>query len=108
MQAKVKTKGSSQLLAVTANRLRDGRVVWLGTDGGWTETVNRAALFAGEQVSEGLAAAEAAERRHHIVGPYAVEVSAAAGTVMPLRMRERLRVAGPSVLPAGHLLQAAE
>jgi hypothetical protein len=37
MQATVKTKGTAQPLVVTANRLRDGRVVWLAEGGHWAE-----------------------------------------------------------------------
>jgi hypothetical protein len=103
MQAKVKAKGAAQKLVVTANRLRDGRVVWLAQNGEWVETVREAAVFPGEQVESGLAVAEEAERRHVVVAPYPVEVDTTPRGPVPLRMRERLRVAGPSVLP-----QAAE
>jgi sulfite reductase (NADPH) hemoprotein beta-component len=103
MQAKVKAKGSAQPLLVTANRLRDGRVVWLAADGGWTEAVRDAAVFAGEQVETGLARGQEAELHQLVVGPYAVEVTLGAAGPVPLRMRERVRLDGPSVLP-----QAAE
>jgi sulfite reductase (NADPH) hemoprotein beta-component len=97
MQAKVKTKGSTQPLVVTANRLRDGRVVWLAEAGRWAETLGEAEIFAGEAVAAGLAEAEAAEQRQVVVGPYAVEVAATAAGIMPLRARERFRADGPSV-----------
>jgi hypothetical protein len=102
MQAKVKVK-KGQALVVTANRLRDGRVVWLGADGIWAEGVRAAAVFAGENVAEGLARAQADEARQLVVTPYEVEVAETPDGPVPLRMRERLRVAGPSVLA-----QAAE
>jgi sulfite reductase (NADPH) hemoprotein beta-component len=63
MQAKVKTKGSSQPLVVTANRLRDGRVVWLADAGRWAETLHEAEVFNGEAVARGMAEATAAEQR---------------------------------------------
>ena len=46
MQAKVKAKGAAQPLVVTANRLRDGRVVWLAEGGRWSERVAEARVFA--------------------------------------------------------------
>jgi hypothetical protein len=96
MQVKVKVK-TGQALVVTANRLRDGRVVWLGADGDWSEGVRSAAVFAGERVADGLARAQADEARQVVVGPYEVEVTETSDGPVPVRMRERLRVAGPSV-----------
>lgn len=98
MQATAKAVRSAQALVVTANRLTDGRVVWLAADGGWTGVLREAAVFQGEQVGAGLAAGEAAERQQLVVAPYAVEVTATDRGPRPLRMRERLRAAGPSVL----------
>jgi hypothetical protein len=109
MQAKVKANGASQTLVVTANRLRDGSVVWLAGRGDWTRRVEEAAVFAGAQVvAAALAEAEAAERRQIVVDPYAVEVVLTEAGPRPLRMRERLRVAGPSVVPPGTAMPAAE
>lgn len=100
MQAKVKAKGSAQPLVVSASRLRDGRVVWLAADGRWVEPLRDAAVYLGEQVNAGLAAGEADERRQLVVGAYAVEVVETPDGLVPLRMRERVRVDGPSVLVA--------
>jgi sulfite reductase (NADPH) hemoprotein beta-component len=80
---------------LTANRLRDGRVVWLAADGSWSESCSQARIFGPEEVADGLAAAAGAERAQHLVGAYAVDV--AADTGRPLRLRERLRAKGPSV-----------
>jgi hypothetical protein len=98
MQANVKVKGTAQPLVVTANRLRDGRVVWLAADGRWMESLRDAAVYLGEQVNAGLAMGEADERRQIVVGAYAVEIVETPRGMMPLRMRERVRVEGPSVL----------
>ena len=97
MQAKVKTKGAAQPLVVTANRLRDGRVVWLADGGRWSERVAEAEVFAGEAVEAGLALGAAAEQRQEIVGPYAAEVTLGAAGPVPLRAREKFRAAGPSI-----------
>ncbi len=97
MQAKVKTKGSAQPLVVTANRLRDGRVVWLAAGGQWAEQVAQARVFRGEEGESGLAEGLEAERMQLIVGPYLAEVSLGADGPVPLRARERFRAGGPSV-----------
>ncbi len=112
MQAKVKARGT-QPLVVTANRLRDGRVVWLGGGGIWSERVGDAAIFDGAGVAAGLSAAAQAEAEQIVVAPYEVEVTLKPGGPEPLRMRERVRVVGPSVLApsvlaAGMLAEAAE
>jgi sulfite reductase (NADPH) hemoprotein beta-component len=97
MQAKVKTTGTAQPLVVTANRLRDGRVVWLADGGRWAERVAEAQVFAGEGVEAGLALGAEAERQQVIVGPYAAEVTVGATGPVPLRAREKFRADGPSI-----------
>jgi Protein of unknown function (DUF2849) len=99
MQAKVKAKGTAQPLVVTANRLRDGRVVWLAEGGRWAEHVAEAAVFAGEGVESGLALGAEAERQQIVVGPYAAEVTVGAAGPVPLRAREKFRADGPSIGP---------
>ena len=65
--------------------------------------MREAAVYAGEQVSAGLQRAQADEARQIVVAPYEVEVAVTPAGPVPLRMRERVRVDGPSVVP-----QAAE
>jgi len=96
MQAKVKTAGS-QSLVVTANRLGDGRVVWLAEDGAWREDARAARVFVGAEAEQGLAAGAAAEQARAVVGAYAVTVAATPRGPWPTSMRERIRAAGPSV-----------
>ncbi len=97
MQAKVKTKGTAQPLVVTANRLRDGRVVWLAEGGRWAERVAEAEVFVGDAVEAGLAVGVDSERNQAVVGAYAAEVVLIAGAPVPLRAREKFRADGPSV-----------
>jgi sulfite reductase (NADPH) hemoprotein beta-component len=97
MQAKVKTKGTAQPLVVTANRLRDGRVVWLADGGHWAEQVAQAKVFVGEAAEAGLAEGAEAERTQLVVGAYAAEVAVGAAGPVPLRAREKFRATGPSI-----------
>jgi len=99
MSAKVKARPATAPVVFTANRLRDGRVVWLGTEGDWRDRIAEATPFAPEAAEQGLALAQRGERDQHVVGVYAVEVDpdGALGGPTPLKFRERLRVQGPSV-----------
>ncbi len=80
------------LKIATANRLCDGRVVYLGDDGAWSPRIDRGRVVHGEAVeAELLAAAGAAA---DVVEAYLIELS---DRTQPLRLRERIRAAGPSV-----------
>ncbi|PWC34654.1 DUF2849 domain-containing protein [Azospirillum sp. TSO35-2] len=84
--------------AITANRLRDGDVVFLGEGGRWVESFAEAALFARSDADAVLAAAkEKAEREQFGVDIYAFEVTEENGVPVPATMRERIRTAGPTV-----------
>lgn len=85
------------LKVFTANRLRDGRVVWLAEAGTWVESVAAAKTFPAETAEAGLAAAQAGERAQQVVGAYGIEVMLQAGQPVPVKFRERLRAQGPSV-----------
>ncbi|MDQ0325506.1 sulfite reductase (NADPH) hemoprotein beta-component [Rhodopseudomonas julia] len=87
------------LQVITANRLEDGAVVWLGASGRWLENIGEAKVFAPEQAAEGLAAAAEALSRQEIVGPEAIAVTQADGQIVPVRLRERIRAQGPSIRP---------
>ncbi|MDJ0945205.1 MAG: DUF2849 domain-containing protein [Kiloniellales bacterium] len=86
------------LKALTANRLDNGRVVYLTPQGGWSEWLNEAALAGDDERAEAIldrGRAEAAAAR--VVEPYLIEVVEADGLVAPLRYREAIRARGPSV-----------
>ncbi|PIW26667.1 MAG: DUF2849 domain-containing protein [Rhodospirillales bacterium CG15_BIG_FIL_POST_REV_8_21_14_020_66_15] len=85
---------------VTGNRLSDGLVIFLGEDGGWTPKIDLARV-AGTEDEAGLLEdlAKAAEKARLVVAPYLIEVTEDAGTLKPVRYRERLRAYGPSVHP---------
>ncbi|MEP9352141.1 DUF2849 domain-containing protein [Xanthobacter sp. KR7-65] len=94
LQRKLKISGPT---VVTANRLADGLVVWLTPAGGWTATLSEAAVGAtSEEVSRLLDIAHTDENT--AVGAYPAPVRLAGdGTPEPANLRERIRVAGPTI-----------
>ena len=84
---------------VTANRLTDGIVVYLASDGGWTEEIGRARLAETEDETKALeaeAAKDVAARK--VVAVYPMEVAVRNGAVDPLSVRERIRAAHRTTL----------
>ncbi len=79
---------------VTANRLSDGRVLYLGGDGRAVSSVAEAAVFEDDEAEAGLALAAGQPRM--FVNPYLVEVK---GRVFSGRdrLKESIRAAGPTV-----------
>lgn len=70
LQRKLKITGPT---VVTANRLRDGVVVWLKADGGWSEALAEAAV--GTTSDEVLDLLDIAQSDESIaVGPYAARI----------------------------------
>ncbi|MCS0504952.1 DUF2849 domain-containing protein [Ancylobacter mangrovi] len=92
-QQKLKVNGP---VAVTANRLSDGVVVWRTAAGGWSTDLADAAVVT--TAPEAIALLESASVRHtDAVGAYVAPVVVAEdGTVRPGNLRERIRVAGPT------------
>ncbi|WP_421981492.1 DUF2849 domain-containing protein [Roseibium sp.] len=85
---------------ITANRLLNGDVVWLGENGNWVERVTLARTFEGkDQAAEGLAIGQQAEKDQEVVGVYEMDVTLEDGVLVPVRLRERIRAAGPTTHP---------
>ncbi|MES0880311.1 DUF2849 domain-containing protein [Roseibium sp. SCP14] len=85
---------------ITANRLLNGDVVWLGENDAWVERVTLARTFEGkEAVAEGLEIGANAERNQEVVGVYEMDVTVEDGVIIPVRLRERIRAAGPTTHP---------
>jgi hypothetical protein len=84
--------------ALTANRLIDGEVVWLGRTGGWVETLDLARVLEtkdGEEEALGIGAEAVAARE--IVDPYLIDLRRNGdAAVEPVRFRERIRAQGPT------------
>ena len=88
--------GSSIL---TANRLSDGRAVFLDFEGAWNESIDIAVVARTvEEVAQLEARGGFDAAQNLIVEPYLVEVREAHGRLLPVRQRERVRAGGPSIL----------
>lgn len=85
---------------VTANRLRDGVVVFLTRSGQWSETIDDAALALEPQAAAALETrAREAEAANLVTGSYLVDAERRDGRVRAAHIRERMRALGPSVRP---------
>ena len=85
---------------ITANRLKDGTVVFLGTDFSWVEQIGAARIFAtADTTASGLAATKKDEEENLVLDVYAIDVTEKDGSVVPTRLREAIRASGPTVHP---------
>jgi hypothetical protein len=85
---------------ITANRLRDGAVVFMGPDSTWVDRINAAKVFASsEDAATGLAASKKDEDENLVLDIYAIDVTEKNGAVIPVRLREAIRAVGPTVHP---------
>lgn len=88
-----------EISVLTANRLSDGAVVFLDHEGTWVENIMSAAIAGSPDEARWLEARGAYDTaRNVVVDAYLVEVRETDGRPVPLRFRERVRVAGPSIL----------
>ncbi|HEX8471443.1 MAG TPA: DUF2849 domain-containing protein [Brevundimonas sp.] len=79
---------------VTANRLSDGRVIYVGADGSAVDDLSQAAVLDADQAESALA--QAAARPDTFVNPYLVETDHGVFTGRD-RLKESIRSAGPTV-----------
>ena len=85
---------------ITASRLQDGAVVFLGSDGIWVERLDRAMLLDDKDaVARGLAQGSEAEASNIVLDVYAIDVSTKSGAVVPTKLREAIRARGPTIHP---------
>lgn len=83
--------------AVTANRLRDGRVVFLAPDQAWVERLTHAAAF-DDAAAQG-ALERARSRVTEIAAAYLIEVADGGAPAGREALREGIRNNGPTVRP---------
>lgn len=82
---------------LTANRLTDGIAVWYA-DGGWADTVDHADIAHDKAAEDRLEAiGAAAHASNEVVDVNLIDVGVVDGVVEPVRLREKIRAAGPTV-----------
>lgn len=82
---------------ITANRLTDGRVVYLTPDNRWTDNADQAVRLDDDATDAALNIA--LRDILNVVGPYAIEIDAEATGFAPAgrkHVRESIRLSGPS------------
>lgn len=84
---------------LTANRLRDGEVVYWKA-GSWVTALADAEVFSDQTAAgEALKAAAGSVTDRLVVTPYLFDVRRENGTLRPVKEREIIRAAGPTVRP---------
>jgi uncharacterized protein DUF2849 len=84
--------------AVTANRLVDGEVVYFTSAGEWSEHLKDSHVADGKEACAALfAKAEPAVAALLVVEPYLFEVANEDGVLVPASVREKIRMAGPTI-----------
>ena len=98
-------------LAITANRLKDGRVVFRTPRGDWSLDVADSAIEPDQATADKiLAGVNAAANEQDVVEIYAVELDVSGESPRPAKLREAIRALGPTIayLPKTELAEAAE
>ena len=82
---------------LTANRLVDGDVLYW-KDGDWVSALKDGNVFSDPKAADAaLAAAQKYVGENRVVNPYLFDVKTDAGGIHPVKEREIIRCAGPSV-----------
>lgn len=86
---------------LTANRLTDGEAVWLADGFAWSVSIADAILSQNTETTERFELeGRAASARNEVVDVALVDVKIAEnGEIIPIRLRERIRAAGPTNRP---------
>ena len=80
----------------TANRLREGDIVYLTEQRVWSPNFQDAWVVVGDD-AELLPWVSEAEKNRHVVAGYLIEVERVGSELSALSQRERIRAAGPTV-----------
>lgn len=81
---------------LSANRLADGRVVYLSDSQGWSTHIDQARRLTDDDVEQARQLGKIAEESNLVVDSYTVPLSDG-HTHQPARLRERIRGFGPTV-----------
>ena len=83
---------------ISANRLSDGAVVFVGRGNVWVESIDRARLFGhAEEAENCLAMARADEAANLVVDSYAFAVKSTGQKITPVALRDAIRASGPTI-----------
>jgi hypothetical protein len=83
---------------MTANRLRDGEVVFLTRSGQWNEKIDEAVLAQEPQAVAALEARAVEDSKATLVtGTYLFDAERLDGRIRATHIRERIRTLGPTV-----------
>lgn len=83
---------------MTANRLRDGEVVFLTRSGEWNEKIDEAVLALEPQAVSELEVRAARDAESTLItGQYLFDAERIDGRIKPSHIRERIRTLGPTV-----------
>ena len=81
---------------LTGNELISGATVYLDRTGTWVEDLQAARLFVKEEAAERDAALAATKAGGRVISLEIEEVTLDQGVIIPRRLRERIRAAGPT------------
>ena len=84
---------------LTANRLAKGEVVYWNAARGWVTELAEADILPDAEAETVLQQTAEWVRRREVVAPYLFDVKVQNGLAVPLKVREAIRAAGPSVRP---------
>jgi hypothetical protein len=83
---------------IIANRLSDGRVVFLAPDHGWDTSIDAAAVVGDDAEAQRLlGVAKRHEAESIVIDPQLIEVAIVNGRLRPTAIREAIRAFGPTV-----------
>jgi len=82
---------------LTANRLQVGEVVYWNSARGWVDRFAEAEILPDDKAEDVLKGAAEWVSKREVVGPYLFDVKVADGVATPVKIRERIRAAGPTV-----------
>jgi len=83
---------------VTANRLKDGIVVYFTSDDTWSHWIGEAHISHNDTDAQAtLSLALASVASNEALDAYLIDVLTEAGTIKPVRYREIIRAKGPSI-----------
>ena len=81
---------------LTGNELISGATVYLDTNDVWVEDLQAARLFSKDEAAERDAALVATKGTGRIISLEIEEIEQVDGQIVPKRLRERIRAAGPT------------